>query len=291
MWYGMNMRSQHEQPSEGGAPSLRGVGMDMRSQHEHRIGEAWPAPPPSPTAKPFSRVYVDADGYPHTDGEPMAQNTRQCDEIFYAAAALKTQHAGNPDTFVASDLLMHYRKGDRRASVAPDVFVAFGVGNHERLSYKLWEERAVPSFALEVLSGSSAVKDMVTNRALFERLGIEEYWVFDPWGNDIEGQILGLRLRGGVYQPIPPLRGRPGYHSAVLNLEFRSESGYLRIRDPETGEDLKSHQEAVEDSRRQRESRQAAELRAAEAVAARQAAEARVAELEAALGRESGGAK
>ena len=255
--------------------------MDMLPQHEQRNGEAWPAPPPSPTAKPGRRVLVDADGYPHTDGEPLAQNTRQCDEILYAAAALKTQHAGDPDTFVASDLLMHYRKGDRRASVAPDVFVAFGVGNHERLSYKLWEEPAVPSFALEVLSGSSAVKDMVTNRALFERLGIEEYWVFDPWGNDIDGHILGLRLRGGVYQRIPPLRGQPAYHSAVLNLEFRNESGNLRIRDPETGEDLKSHQEAVEDYQRERNSRQEAEMRAAEA-------EARLAELEAALGREPG---
>ena len=249
-------------------------GMDMRSQHEQRNGEDWPAPPPSPTAKPNSRVYVDADGYPHTDGEPMAQNTRQCDEIFYAAAALKTQHAGNPDTFVASDLLMHYRKGDRRASVAPDVFVAFGVGNHERLSYKLWEERAVPSFALEVLSGSSAVKDMVTNRALFARLGIAEFWLFDPEGKSIPGQLLGLSLRDGGYEPIPPLRGRAGYLSAVLNLEFRNESGSLRIRDPETGEDLKSHQEAVEDWQQERE--------------ARRAAEARVAELEAALRRQPG---
>ena len=275
------------QKQSSGASKWMWYCMDMLPQHEQRNGEAWPAPP-SPTAKPFSRVYVDANGYPHTDGEPLAQNTRQCDEILYAAAALKTQHAGNPDTFVASDLLMHYRKGDRRASVAPDVFVAFGVGNHERLSYKLWEEPAVPSFALEVLSGSSAVKDMVTNRELFARLGIEEYWVFDPWGDSIEGHLLGLRLRGGVYQPIAPLRERSGYHSAVLNLEFRNESGNLRIRDPETGEDLKSHQEAVEDYRRQRESRQQAEARAAEAEMRAAEAEARVAELEAALGREPG---
>lgn len=249
-------------------------GMDMLSKQEQRNGEAWPAPSPSPTAKPFSRVLVDSDGYPYVDGEPMAQNTRQGNEIFYAAAALKTQYAGNPDTFVASDLLMHYRRGDRRASVAPDVFVAFGAGSHERLSYKLWEEKSVPSFVLEVLSDSSAVKDMVTNRDLFARLGIKEFWLFDPEGKSIEGQLLGLRLRDGAYEPIPPLSGRAGYPCAVLNLEFRNEWGNLRIRDPETGEDLKSHQEAVEGYRRERESRRAAE--------------ARIAELEAALGREPG---
>ena len=263
-------------------------GMDMLSRHEQRNGEAWPAPSPSPTAKPFSRVLVDADGYPYVDGEPMAQNTRQCNEIFYAGSALKTQYAGSPDTFVASDLLMHYRQGDRRASVAPDVFVAFGAGSHERLSYKLWEEKSLPSFVLEVLSDSSTVKDMVTNRDLFAWLGIEEFWLFDPEGKTIDGQLLGLRLRGGAYEPIPPLSGRAGYRSAVLNLEFRNESGNLRIRDPETGEDLKSHREAVEDLRRERESRQAAEAQVAEALAARQAAERRVAELEAALGREPG---
>ncbi|MCY3792958.1 MAG: hypothetical protein OXG51_01115 [Gammaproteobacteria bacterium] len=88
--------------------------MDMLSKHEQRNGKAWPAPSPNPAAKPFSRVLGDADGYPYVDGEPMAQTTRHCNEIFYAASALKTQYAGNPDTFVALDLLMHYRRGDRR---------------------------------------------------------------------------------------------------------------------------------------------------------------------------------
>ena len=256
-------------------------GMDMLSQHEQRNGEAWPAPPPSPTAKPFSRVHVDADGYPYSDGEPLAQNTRQCDEILYAAAALKTQHAGSRDTFVASDLLLHYRQGDRRASVAPDVFAAFGVGDRERLSHKLWQGRSVPSFVLEVLSGSGADRDMKDQRVLYARLGIEEFWLFDPFGARIKGHLLGLRLCGGAYEPIPPLHGRAGYRSVVLNLEFRNESGHLRIRDPESGQDLKSHQEAVEECRQERRSRPEAEMRAAEA-------EARVAELEAALGRKPG---
>ena len=268
------------QAQDSGTNRWMWYGMNMLSGHQQRNGEAWPAPPPSPTAKPFSRVLVDADGYPYSDGEPLAQNTRQCDEILYAAAALKTQHAGNPGTFVASDLLMHYRQGDRRASVAPDVFVAFGAGNHERLSYKLWEEPSLPSFVLEVLSGSSADRDMKDKRVLYAQLGIEEFWLFDPFGKSIEDHLLGLTLRGGAYQPIAPLRDRAGYASAVLKLEFRDESGHLRIRDPHSNQDLKSHQEAVEDLQRERDSRQEAEARAAEA-------EARIAELEASL-RQSG---
>lgn len=169
------------------------------------------------------------------------------------------------------NMLSKHEQRNGRASVAPGVFVAFSAGSHERLSYKLWEEKSMPSFLLEVLSDSSAAKDMVTNRDLFARLGIEEFWLFDPEGQTIEGQLVGLRLRGGAYEPIPPLSGWTDYRNAVLNLEFRNESGHLRIRDPATGGDLTSQQEAVEDYRRERE--------------ARQAAETRIAELEAALGR------
>ena len=45
------------------------------------------------------------------------------------------------------------------------------------------------------------------------------------------------------YEPIEPLPGTAVYPSEVLGLEFRAEGGHLRIRDPETGEDLKGYDE------------------------------------------------
>ena len=89
-------------------------------------------------------------------------------------------------------------------------------------------------------------------------------------------------MRDGCYEPIAPVTGllpkrhaTPGnssdisYLSEVLDLEFRIEGGTLRIRDPETGEYLKSYGELDEANR-------SAEKRAGQA-------ERRIAELEAAL--------
>jgi len=257
MWYGLRMPARNER----------------RDQHN---GTArWPMPPPSAAPMPsFRCVVVDDDGYPHSDGVPMAENTWQFNVIHHSAGALKVRYQGDPNKFVAADMLMYYEKGNRKAAVAPDVFVAFGVANEPRLSYKLWEEGVVPCFALEVLSGSSAVRDTEFKRMLYARLGIEEFWLYDPLGAVIGERLLGLRLRAGVYEAIPPLAGRSGFLSAALNLEFRDESGSLRMHDPVTGKDLKGLGEALEAERQ-------AEARATKA-------EARVAELEALLRRQQG---
>ncbi len=263
----------------------------MLARNEHGKDSVWPEPPPNSAPMPsFRCIAVDDDGYPHSDGVPIAENTRQFDEIHYAAGALKARYKQDADTFVASNLLLYYERGNRKASVAPDVFVAFGAGNQDRLSYKLWEERAAPCFALEVLSGSSVVRDMEFKRTLYAMLGIKEFWLFDPFGDFIEDQLLGFRLRDGVYEPIPPLAGGGGFPSAVLNLVFRNESGSLRIHDPVLGEDLKRLDEALESAReanasreQERQLRQQAEAQVADAEARAVQAEARAAKLEAML--------
>ncbi len=173
----------------------------------------------------------------------MAENDWQWREIVYSANVLKSRYAADPNTYVASDLLVYYRQGDPAASVAPDVFVAFGAGNHYRRSYKLWAEPSLPSFVLEVLSHTSTERDLREKPVLYAQLGIQELWLFDPMGDHIEGQLLGLTLRGDAYEPIAPLPDRAGFSSAVLDLEIRNESGHLRMREPDTGKDLMSHRE------------------------------------------------
>ncbi|MCY3814620.1 MAG: Uma2 family endonuclease [Gammaproteobacteria bacterium] len=189
-------------------------------------------------------VAYDDEGYPHSDGAPLAQNTPQADQIFYAFPALKTiLRERFPDAFVASDLLIYPRPRDLKASVAPDVFVAFGAGDHARLSYKLWEGEPVPAFVLEVLSGTTADKDLGEKRDKYADMGVREFWVFDPFGARIPDRVAGYQLHGRRYRPIPPLPGTRVVLSDVLGLEFREERGSLRIHDPATGEDLQSHRE------------------------------------------------
>ena len=213
-------------------------------------------------------VAYDDDGYPYSDGAPLAQNSPQADELFYAFPALRTLLRQRfPDAFAASDMLIYPRRGDLAASVAPDVFVAFGAGDHPRDSYKLWEDEPVPAFVLEVLSGSTADNDLGDKRGKYAALGVAEFWVFDPTGQRIAGRVAGYRLRDRGYRPIDPIPGTRMYPSDVLGLEFRAENGRLRIHDPVTGEDLMGHAEEHAGRLQERAGRFAAEARAATAEA------------------------
>ena len=201
-------------------------------------------------------VAYDADGYPFSDGEPLAQNTPQADQLFYFFPALQTLVRERfPNAFSASDMFVYPRRGSLEHSVAPDIFVAFGAGDHPRNSYKLFEGEPVPAFVMEVLSGTTSDKDLGRKRIAYAEMGIDEYWMFDPFGDDIAGHVEGLRLDAGVYVPIPPLPGGRVYRSEVLGPEFREEGGNLRVRDPVTDRDLRHYRE-------EKAEREAAEARA-----------------------------
>lgn len=218
-------------------------------------------------------VAYDDDGYPFADDQPLAQNSPQADQLFYAFPALKSWLRRRfPDAFAASDMLVYPRQGDLKASLAPDVLVAFGAGDHPRDSYRLREGEPVPAFVFEVLSGTSADNDLGEKRGKYAAMGVTEFWVFDPFGNDIAANLSGFSLRVGVYEPVPPLPGTDIYRSDVLGIEFRSESGDLRIHNPVAGEDLKSLDE-------ERDGRLAAKAQAREEANARAAAEAELARL------------
>lgn len=220
------------------------------------------------------RVAYDDDGYAYDDGAPLAQNDTQAEQIFYAFPALKRfARERFPGAYAASDMFVYPTRGS--SGRAPDIFVAFGAGDVDpkgmrRNSYKLFEGEPVPSFVLEVLSGTTADDDLGPKRDAYAAWGIREYWMFDPFAGRIPGFVSAERLERGAYVAIDPLPGTGVYPSAVLGLEFRAEDGRLRIRDPETGEDLRGLDEEAE-------ARQAAEARAAAEAAAREEAEERMA--------------
>ena len=74
--------------------------------------------------------------------------------MHYAGTALAIHFRGRG--FVATDLLVYYRGGDKRARVAPDVMVVLGVDGSHRRNYRIWAEGGrAPDFVLEVVSDSS----------------------------------------------------------------------------------------------------------------------------------------
>ncbi len=252
---------------------------------------------------PVAPVEID---YPSSDGEPLAESYFQLIPLVYAFDALRRRYADREDVFVAADLLIYYRRGTRE-SVAPDVFVVLGAENRPRHSYLLWQEPKGPDFVLEITSASTREKDQGPKRATYRRLGVREYWQYDPTGDYLAPPLQGLELIGGRYERLPAEKLADGtlrLESKVLGLEVRQEAEGLRLYDPVTRSYLLSSDEEQQGRLRaeQRWQLEAAARRQAEAAqsqaearfhdeaaarrqaeAAQRQAEARIAALEALL--------
>ena len=230
--------------------------------------------------------------YPSSDGKPVAESDHQFIPLTYAASRLREHFRHRDDAYVAGNLLIYYEEGSL-ARVAPDVFVVLGAPRRKRSSYRLWEEPKAPDFVLEITSRGTRGEDQGPKRELYRRLGVREYWQYDPTGDYLEPALQGLELVAGEYVRLEQREladGRLVLTSAVLELELRLTERGLRFHDPVTGRDLPDLAETDAAWQRERWARARAEQdRRWERQAREQAeqrwhrAEARIAELEARL--------
>ncbi len=131
--------------------------------------------------------------YPDSDGQPMADNTKQFRWIVLLKENLECLFAAEPDVFVAGDLLWYPVEGHPEVRVAPDVMVVFGRSKDDRGSYKQWEEDNVaPQVVFEVLSPGNTLKEMARKQVFYERYGVEEYYIYDPDRNEFTGLCRGV---------------------------------------------------------------------------------------------------
>ena len=225
--------------------------------------------------------------YPSSDGKPLAENDAQLHAILYAFGALLLHYRERPDVYVSGDLLIYYEEGNPRVSVAPDTFVVFGVEDHKRMNYKVWEEGKGPDFVLEVASPNTWREDVERKPGVYAGLGVQEYFLFDPRGEHFTPRLQGYRLVDGAYVRLPAVESIDRtltMSSEVLGLDLRAKGEEMRFHDPATDETLLSYDEEHV-ARLAAEARAEAEIAARrEEAAARRAAEARIAELEARLG-------
>ena len=195
----------------------------------------------------------------------MAENDAQLAAMLYAIGALRVHYRNRDDVYVSGDLLMYYEEGNPRVSVAPDVFVVFGVEDRMRQRYLVWKEGKAPDFVLEVASKSTWREDLGPKRDIYARLGVKEYWVYDPTGEYFTPVLQGLRLAGGAYVrqlAVTSPDGALTLTSETLGLELRAQDGEMRFRDPATGQVLLSQNEEHVARREEAVARRAAEVRA-----------------------------
>ena len=183
--------------------------------------------------------------YPESDGEPMAESEIHLLETIYAIEALRERFDGEPDVYVGGDLFLYFEKGRRDAAVAPDAFVVKGVPKlPPRRKYLLWEEGKAPCFVLEVTSDTTQKKDLGDKKNTYQRLGVEEYFLFDPLGDYLKPRLQGYRLgTGGRYRAVAP-EPDGSLASTTLGLTFRPEGSHsLRLTHTSSGEPLLRREE------------------------------------------------
>lgn len=152
--------------------------------------------------------------FPDSDGQPMAENTRQYEAIVTLKGNIEA--FAPADAFVAGDHLIYVDERDPTVRQAPDVYVAFGRPRGHRGSYKVWEEANIfPQVIFEVLGPSNTAGEMRDKRRFYFHYGAEEYYEFDPEA----GTWLGFVLNSDTGLP-DQIKEMDGHVSPRLGMRF-----------------------------------------------------------------------
>ena len=165
--------------------------------------------------------------YPDSDGQPMADNTKQFRWIVLIKENLDAFFADEEAVFVAGDLLWYPVEGRPDIRVAPDVLVAFGRPKGDRGSYQQWQENQVaPQVVFEILSPGNTTKEMSRKLLFYNHYGVEEYYIYDPDHNELTGLI---RTEG----ELTPVEEIDNWVSPRLGIKFERTPSTLNLYDGE----------------------------------------------------------
>ncbi len=181
---------------------------------------------------------TDYDLYPTTDGKPMAETEVHRVQMNDLIFSLTTLLANEPRVYVGGNMMMYYTPGNGREHVSADVFATFDVERGIRERWMTWEEGGLfADVVFEISSPSTIKEDLGKKMRLYARLGVSEYYLYDPQRNN-RPPLAGYRLVDGQYEPMTRLVGVEGYRSEALGTELRVIGPWLRIIDPATGAPL-----------------------------------------------------
>jgi Uma2 family endonuclease len=169
-------------------------------------------------------VFVDDPLYPDSDGKPMSDNTLQWECMVTIKCGLEAQYADDPNVFVAGDLLWYAVEGQPKVRTAPDALTAFGRPKGYRGSYKQWQEGGIaPQVVFEVRSPRNTRAEMRRKLEFYDRHGVEEYYLYDPYKNTWVGYLRGEDGR------LHEVAAMAGWVSPRLKIRFEMRAGDLEL--------------------------------------------------------------
>jgi Uma2 family endonuclease len=189
--------------------------------------------------------------YPDSDGQPIADNTKQFRWIVAIKENLEWLFAEAPDVFVAGDLPWYPVEGEPKIRMAPDVLVVFGRPKGDRGSYRQWhEENVAPQVVFEILSPENRLKEMLEKLKFYDRFGVEEYYIYNPDNQELTGLV---RSEAGL-ELIDPAN----WTSPRLGIRFDLSGEELQIYRPD-GQPFASYVEIAQQAQQERQRAEKAE--------------------------------
>jgi len=180
---------------------------------------------------------IDGVRYPSSDGKPMAETHFHVLAMIELFGLVRKYYLPRSDVYVACNMFWYYERGNPKAVTSPDLMVNFGVShNGPRRSFMTWNENGViPTVAFEMASENTFRKHLKKTKELYESLGVQEYFLFDPEDRYLDYQLMGFQLQGGKYRPLIPTSQDGSLFSKGLNMRLIPKGRHLRPADPETG--------------------------------------------------------
>lgn len=231
--------------------------------------------------------------------EPLATD-RHSEEQAYCWTALR--YLLEPDGhYVSKDRWLRMDPDDEHDKLLPDLLVARDVLRRQWNvnEYLPWAVGKAPEVLAEFLSPSSEGVDQEEKPDRYGKLGVREYFLFDPDGTYRVPRIQGWTLRRDGGRAPLARRADGGVESAVLPVAFRLVEDHIAVVDTRTERVALRYEEAqallrqelaarfqAEQAQRRAEAAQRREAEARrQAEQARQQAEAEVARLRAEVDR------
>lgn len=216
--------------------------------------------------------------YPESDGKPIGETDLHRDWMFRLLEIFRQRYS-DQQVYIASDLLVYYQEGIPSKFVVPDCFVVLDCTPGRRRTFQTWKEKRVPDVVFEVTSRGTSSIDIVDKPVIYERMGVQEYFLYDPTASYLEPPLQGYRMTNGSLHQIAETNGR--LRCETLGVELFLQEFDLVIVDTATGIEQMTKADAGELAREQAQRMQEqAQQKQEQEIEARLIAERRVRELE-----------
>ena len=191
----------------------------------------------------FHQQFDDDDVfYPSTIENYMPENNIHFQLTMTLATMLQLFLLDRSGSYVFGDIMFYYERGNPTKFVAPDLMICLDKENEPSPGvYKLWNEKSVPAVVIELASQTTWQKDVGTKVKLYEKLGVKEYFIFDPQYNCLSEPLIAYRLTNGIL-----VRQEVTDDTAFcesLGLKLVNTNKTLRLLEPKSGEYLLTAEE------------------------------------------------